>query len=209
MSFPETTESDEVDGFLTPRYITDTLKNFFAEANLGLAFTKQHDGTFTTGDQLRNYLHLLLECGISSLALLTPLFSIYARVNEMPDPQDRRFLRATPLMIKYFSDIFSQFPLEDQQRLSSEKEQLANLIETKADYSEINCVQRMIDRYSIFDPNHFRYAYFQRIIARNRVPKEELSTEQLQHLTDPDVRLSLDDEQRIVSTTLEYYRTQK
>lgn len=208
MSSDESSDSSKFNGFLAPMYVTNNLRRFFFDANLGPASIKQPDGTFIPGDHIRNYLYLLLwGRGISSSGLLTPLFSLYARVNKIQDPEDQRFLQATPLMIEHFGEIFNQLPFEDQQYLSAQKERLANLIKNGASKSEIDHVQRMVDNYVIFDPNHFKYHRFQSIIVRNCVPKAQLSVEQLQYLKEPEVRLQLDEEQRIVSSTLEWYRT--
>lgn len=198
--------SGEINVFLAPRYITDNLENFLAEAELGLAYIKQPDGKFIQGDKLKNYLPLLLRRSVTCSALLTPLFSILAHVNEMQNPQNRTFLHTTELMTKYFSDTFNQLSMADQTRLVAHQERLANLIKHGAKKSEIDYVQSMIDQFVIFDSKHFKYARFQSIAALNYIPEAQLSAEQLQYLKEPEVHQQLDEEQSLVSSTLEYYR---
>ena len=77
-------------GFGTPIYISETLKNFFRTANLGPALQpvevdeKGNPTKFVENGQLRDYIQLILEHGVTARGMLTPLFNIYVRVNQMP-----------------------------------------------------------------------------------------------------------------------------
>lgn len=205
---PKTKRTGGSNGFKNAMFVTDNLKQFFASDDLGLAYIKQDDGTFVQGEKLKNYLHLFLQQGVTSSALLTPLFSIYAHVHKMQDPTNRSFLHATSSMMKYFGDTFSKLPVDDQEKVNALRTQLAELVKSGASQEEIEKLQKKLETPNLFDPSHFKYSRFQSIAARNRVPKELLTPEQLQYLKDLEVRQRLDEEQRLVSSTLEYYRVQ-
>lgn len=191
-------------GFVIPIYVSDSLRTFFSQANLGSAYLSEQDGqgnvTWKEAGKLKDYLQLLTSQSITSPALLTPLFSIYAKVNNMQDPNNRQFLSATRDMHQYFGTTFQRLREQD----------LAKPKTTHVRRKDPSSGQTLTEEVSIppFDPSRFRYANFQSIVSFNRVPKEELSENQKVFLQSDDVKQRLSDEQTLVSSTLSFYRQQ-
>lgn len=191
-------------GLSNPMYVNQNLSQFFANANLGHAFVRVVDehGQEQWQDQgdLNQFLQLLTQNGITSSALLTPLFSIYARVNNMQYADNRQFLKATDDMLNYFRETFDYLTHEDQDKPRTRKQKVKD--ETTGKTTEQNVQEQP------FDPSRFRYSRFQSIVMRNRKQTQDLSEEEKQVLADPQVRQRLADEQQLVSDTLRYYREQ-
>lgn len=206
-------------GFKLPRFISSELGKFFADPanDLGPAYVKLEqtgeDGQKTVSykqlDQpLNDYLALLTKHNITSAALLTPLFNIYAIRNQMQyDPEHREFLRATPLMKKHLGGIFPQLVQKDNEELARKQAELQDLISSGASQKKIEDLRKKIAKSSIFNEDRFPYPRIQSIVAFNMIPKDVLSQEQVDFLKNPEVVSKLEEEQRVVSNTLEFYRT--
>ena len=188
-------------GFSAPIMVRPDLQTFFQKANLGNKFTVERDlnnkvsETTDTGVKLQRSIPYLVDdatliklgvqYGITTPAILTPLFSIYAMINELSsyatvnqgkkqDDLTYTFgkLGYDPLMADYFSA--TAFALA------------ANAVAGKP----------------IFDANNFRYADFQSIVKVNRYRNEDLSDKELGVLASPVTKGEMAIEQRAVSDTL-------
>lgn len=146
-------------GFRIPIRVSENLCNFFREANLGLV-----DPRDTKSGQLKSQIPLLLEGCITSAALLTPLFSIYAIVNNLTslassnrsdprnpksallpaDQMNHQMLGADALMHKWFKETF-------------------DLLKSRGSHMTENGSE-----IPAFDPQNFKYASFQSLVSLNR-----------------------------------------
>ena len=129
--------------------VTDTMRDFFSQANLGPS---------QIGNPQSAPLNEVLSIGSSGIttrAIMTALFSIYAHVNQMAsDPTNGAFLTATERMNQYFQDTYA--------RLAAQPQRYYKNRETgEPDYSQ---------PIPIFDPNHFFWNRLQSIIADNTRP---------------------------------------
>lgn len=177
-------------GFRMPIYVSDSIRGFFTEANLGNAYTVERTDpnkpkvVRVVGEAgvLRDVIQLLINRelqktlakqinqadipGITSSALLTPLFSIYALQNKLTDlalvsdpngsgrmvPQsqlpeeqkNRQLLGADPLMRKHFGSTFVALAAQGPH--------------TTAKGTEVGA----------FSADNFKYAAFQSIVKLNR-----------------------------------------
>ena len=89
--------------------------------------------------------------GISSREILTPLFNIYAKRNNMQVyPNEQQFVKSTPLMNKWFGDTYEQM------------------------IHQYPKIQQMLKvKQPVFNPDKFRYSSFPIIIIRNITPMKE------------------------------------
>lgn len=176
-------------GFKNPILVTDNMREFFSQANLGPS------GLEDTGVRRKNKkgeeevvyrlnpnsppLNTVLavgQNGVTTRAIMTPLFNIYAQVNDMQkDPENKQFLTSTPEMDRYFQETYRTLearPQKYQKDKETGKPDMAKPIPK-------------------FDPKRFRYASIQSIVAENTVPKANLSDEQKAVLADLPVDKSL------------------
>lgn len=169
-------------GFNSPMYVTDNLKNFFIDANnAGAIGTLEPNvpGSPNLGDYLplltnaEGYLDMLASRinqpsipAITSAGLLTALFAIYALLNHLTDNatrnrgksdvnKDHQYLGADARMQRYFGDTFRVLTDKGPHVTPNEKKKAA----------EQNRAPVPIPP---FNPNDFRYAAFQSIVANNR-----------------------------------------
>jgi len=169
-------------GFKNPILVTDNMREFFRVSNLGPS-----DPANPNSAPLNSVL-AVGQNGVTTRAIMTPLFNIYAKVNDMQkDPNNRQFLTATPQMNQYFSDTYRRLAAQPQRFTKPDKTGVAKPIPK-------------------FDPNRFRYASIQSIVADNTVKKEQLSAEQQAALEDPATKARLAQEQDLVSSILSVYR---
>lgn len=167
-------------GFKTPVLLTPALVGFLREADCGLS-----DPTDPNSESLNE--SLLTTAGLSTRAILTPLINIYAFKAQMQkDPKNLSMLTATPLMYKWFGDTFAE---------------IQAIPEKKSPFNGTHI--------PAFDPEHFRYASIQSIIALNIVPRDTLTEEQMNEMYQPEVLKALDQDQAMVSNCLKFLRDQK
>ena len=141
-------------GFKNPILVTDNMREFFGVANLGPSEPSNKNS------KPLNEILAVGQNGVTTRAIMTPLFNIYAHVNGMQrDPDNKQFLTATAQMNTYFQNTY--------QVLSSRPQTF-----TKADK---NGVRKPIP---IFDPLRFRYASIQSIVADNTIKDPQLNNEQ-------------------------------
>ncbi len=172
-------------GFKNPILVTDNMREFFKTANLGPS-----DPANPASTPLNQVLAVGTN-GITTRAIMTPLFNIYAHVNAMQkDPANKQFLTSTPQMDQYFQQTYANLMAKPQKF-------------TKPDKAG---VQKPIPK---FDPKRFRYASIQSIVAENTIKKEELNVNQAAALSDLAVKARLEQEQTLVSGVLSMYREQK
>jgi hypothetical protein len=185
-------------GFKNPILVSDSMREFFSQANLGPS-----DPSNPNSAPLSSVL-AVGQNGVTTRAIMTPLFNIYAHVNQMQkDPENKQFLTATPQMNQYFQDTYARLAARPQ-KYQKDKE-TGRPDPTKP-----------IPK---FDPNRFRYASIQSIVADNTRPKDA-SSPQASHLAlltpeeeavleDPATKQRLAQEQDLVSGILSVYREQK
>ncbi len=167
-------------GFRTPVYINENLRGFLTEGNFGPS-----DLSNLWSVPLNHYISAL-STGITTRSMLTPLFNIYAQVNHMQqDPNNKAVLTATPMMHKWFGETFRKLAERPQRQRRD-----GTLIPK-------------------FDPQNFRYASLQSIIADNTIKRDQLTPEQLTNLTNPDLTKRLDAEQKLLSSILAQYRKKR
>ena len=175
-------------GFKNPIVVSDNMKNFFASANLGPS-DPRNPASAPLSQQLA-----VGQNGVTTRAIMTPLFNIYAHVNNMQkDPENKQFLTATPEMNQYFQQTYANLAAKPQKYQKNKETGQPDL-------------SKPIPK---FDPNHFRYASIQSIVAENTIKKDQLPAEYTAVLADPATAARLAQEQALVSGVLEYYRWQK
>jgi len=174
-------------GFKNPILVSDAMRGFFSVANLGPS-----DPTNPASAPLNSQLAVGIN-GITTRAIMTPLFNIYAHVNRMQqDPNNKQFLTSTPQMDQYFQATYA--------RLAAAPQKFAKGKDGQPDMS------KPIPK---FDAKRFRYASIQSIVADNTVKKEQLGPQQVAALADPAVKARLAQEQELVSSILSVYRGEK
>lgn len=149
-------------GFERPAIMSENLRKFFDEADLGLVDDSlPHDPD--TNPYIRDQISLLLQNRMSSPAVLTPLFTIYARKKKLTNNatsnrgkdenlQDGGRLGADDAMKEAFRETFTALTLSDKE------------LDQKAGVRFDKRTKRVI---TPFDPNDFQFASFQSIIAMN------------------------------------------
>ncbi|AHH02027.1 hypothetical protein pv_461 [Pithovirus sibericum] len=170
--------------------VTDSIRGFFNEANLGPAFTRENGQIVQVADSLAEQMVLLRQNGLSFYETLTTLFVIYLRVNNLRNPGTGVFYHADDLMLKYFDttfDLLTQLDLQNPRTKTT-------TVRGAAGPEEVTTVVPP------FNPQAFLYTDVQRIVRFNRyfrpdAPKKPegaliLNEDQMRLLTDA----SLDDE---------------
>ena len=89
-------------GFKTPILLSDDMRDFIRNGNFGPS--NPNDPRSLPLNQLL----MVGQNGIATRAILIPLFSIYARINNMQDPADGSMVKATPEMYRYLSNTFAR-----------------------------------------------------------------------------------------------------
>ena len=195
-------------GFGMPIYVDSSLREFFKRADLGpimrptsLDAKGNPVECDSDGTPLKAFLSLILDTGITARGMLTPLFNIYVRVNQMPYTDgNRTYLRATPEMKEFFARDFEQLRRQD------EAEPRQETVTVKKPNGEKEKKKVPIPP---FDPARFRYSDIMRILSFHWVPVEQLSEQERALLESTEVRERLVEEQHIVSDTNACYRAQE
>ena len=209
-------------GFNLPRLVSADLKGFFADTtnDLGPAYLEirtagvdeagQPTETVTYERQtytVKDLIAGLTRDGVTSSAMLTTLFLIYSKVNSMKfDPKKKQFLKATPLMDKFFEKYYKEITEKDLNKKKILEEQLVAAQEAGATEKEIKALQKKINDKIIFDPTRFRHHKFQTLVSRNLIPKESLQQAHLDYLKNDEVIKQIAQQQRVLSDTLSFYR---
>lgn len=191
-----TRKSGTIAGFKNPIIVTDNMRAFFAVANLGPS-----DPRNPSSEPLGPKLAVGVN-GVTTRAIMTPVFNIYAYVNHMQKDNRqgfRQLLTATPQMDQYFTDTYTRLAALPQRFKKADK----------------NGYREPIRK---FESKSFRYASIQQIVADNSIPRPgskgakerphltPLTAEQSTLLENPEMKVRLEQEQVLVSGILEYYR---
>lgn len=172
-------------GFKNPIMVSDSMRSFFAEANLGPSDPNQ------AGSTPLNQILEVGRSGVTTRAIMTPLFNIYAHVNGMQrDPRNKQFLTSTDQMDRYFQDTYQRLAARPQKYTKPDKDGATKPIPQ-------------------FDPKRFRYASIQSIVADNTIKKDVLTAQQQTLLADDSTKQRLAQEQQLVSGVLSVYRERK
>lgn len=170
-------------GFNSPMFVTDNLKDFFIDANNAGAIGRVEPSD-PSSPPLGNYLYLLTNAdnylntiaaqigqptipAITSAGLLTALFAIYALINNLTDnatrnmgkedvQKDHQYLGADERMRKYFGNTFRLLTAKGSHVTPNERKKAAEQGRNPVAIPP-------------FNPNDFRYAAFQSIVANNRL----------------------------------------
>ncbi len=167
------------EGFAHPSFLREPLVNFLRTANFGnVPGTKQ---------PLREILEPVLQYGILSRAIMTPLLTIYEFVNGHrfdvvgEDGKVKKFFKAGPEMVQNLGPYLSALEAADR---------------AKSDAEMTDKNGKMKPR---FDRNKFVYNRLQSIVNPGFVPQTELDATQLQYVNDATIKASLQQIQQIVS----------
>lgn len=180
--------SGKATGFQRPMFVDENMVNFFKTANLGPSDPNNPNSTPL------NQVLSVAQDGVTTNGMMTPLFSIYATLNNMQqDPTNGQYLTSTPEMDRYFSATYQQAANEPQ-RYYKDK--------VTGEYD----LTRPLPK---FDPKHFRYANIQTIVKYHVAKKDQLSAEHKAYLETDAVKQKLKQEQAIVSKALDVYRARK
>ncbi len=172
-------------GFKNPILVTDNMREFFTTANLGPSDPN------AAGSAPLNTVLAVGQNGVTTRAIMTPLFNIYAHVNAMQkDPNNKQFLTATPQMDAKFQQTYARLAARPQKYTKPDK----------------NGETKPIPK---FDSRRFRYASIQSIVADNTVKKDQLQPAQQAVLDDDATKQRLAQEQALVSGVLSVYRERK
>ena len=181
---PEVPDID-LRGFRKLQFVNDNMREFFSGANLGPS-----DPSDPNSEPLNNFLSVGVN-GISNRAMLTPILYIYARVNNMwKDPE---FMTSTARMNQYFQDTYDRLAARPQKYYRNRETRGPDLT-------------RPIPK---FDPERFKYAGLQMIIADNMMPKDQYTHQQLELLKDPAIKQRIYQEQIFISNILKQYKAKK
>ena len=155
--------------------MNDNMLQFFRQANLGKVNPRDPNSS-----DLRDVLYSL-KTGISTIFILTKLFDVYIRVNNMAKQllNEKYYLTATPEMYPYFRNTFAKLQAKPQ---------------------IYNIEDQPLPK---FDPTHFTYMYLQDIIKDNIIPR--FSPEYEYHYQAPDEDALVRDRQ-ILGNILKFYR---
>jgi len=198
---PKTTRAgNKNNGFTNPIVVSKEMQEFFAGASLGSLNPED-----PSSGALNSALQLLVKYGISSSAILTPLFCIYTTINMLQNQDNRQQISADARMKKYFEQTFVGLAARGP----------------KVDKKGVSRPAPTLDA--------FPYATFQTLIARNRVDPASWTPDQKQmvdliktKVDNPDVasqlepdqinlvqqlQLSMIKEQSSASEALKFYRT--
>jgi hypothetical protein len=191
-------------GFRNPMFVSKAIRDFFRDANIGYV----HPDDPKSG-RLNTKLGLLLDgegqfngYGVTSSALLTPLFCIYAHVNNLTKLARANQGKNEKVWNRQWLGVDERM----EKMLGKELEILEKVTASSG---------------KKFDRHNFRYADFQKIVAINRrndkgtLPKygdiptpagPALTQEEVNLLTDSDLRAALNEEWTMVHDNLDAYR---
>lgn len=189
-----------------PIYINSLLVKYFKSIDLGKAYRLKDENDETSfveyNSDLKKCLPLLLEKGIASSALLTPLFIIITKLYKFQDDKNRQFVIPDKNFSDHFGRIFEDVERERHEKLALLNEQLKNATD---DNTRRKLQAEIADETKkTLDPNRFRSVRFQTIVSRCRA--KELTEEQKELLKDPEIIRRMNEEQNIVSQTLKHLK---
>lgn len=161
-------------GLNSPVRVSDTLRQFFSTADLGPINPNDPNSAPLTS------VLSLVPAGVTSRSMLTVLFNIYVKRNQMArDPAHKSYLTATPQMAAAFSQSFASRKGLPQVFKSGKPRPIP-----------------------FGDPNKFLYVDLQDIIKDNVIPKTSLSAADLAALDAPPTKERIAQEQQAASAAL-------
>lgn len=163
-------------GFGQASFLEAPLVNFLRTANFGMV-----PGT---NQPLRNVLEPVLEAGILSRAIMTPLLTIYEFVNGLrfEDADGKKFFRAGPEMVQHLGPYLAALEAQDRAL-------------TDAQLTSKNGQRKLR-----FDRNKFVYNRLQSIVKPGFKSQDALSAEEKAYLAQPQVEELLRQIQAVVSS---------
>jgi len=211
---PKSKRTGGSNGFRNPMVVSKELYGYFNDTNLGPAYEKikNDDGTFTfkrLDHNLKDYLPLFLENGVTSSALLTPLFSISAKSYDMQLEGNRQYLKATDIMKKHFSAFFELLRIRDEEAIQQRKNEIKKLESEGVSEDKLKELRAILKKSEEekFNPEKFKYARLQSLVSLcRRKERDTFNKTQIDLIEDPAIKDKLFNEQKVVSDTLAYFR---
>jgi hypothetical protein len=190
-------------GFDTPQQFTQEIVDFFAKANIGPyvrgTFQANESGkmepdpnSLEVTDQVLNiYLYFTQPIingknnplyGVTSHGILNPLFALHVYYTQQQDPDNRQHLTATDQMRRMLSQTMTLTIQKDIQKAKetypgslNELDQLQRQLIQSIQNRNIDLVDQLarFEKINIFNPNHFIYAHFSKLISAARAPKDQ------------------------------------
>ena len=187
-------------GFRIPRFVDQNIVNFFRNANLGPAYVinevsyneknKPIPHFRQEADRLQTVLPLLINEGLTTQALMTPLFAIYAQLAQARNADGsmrqglqiegaRQYLQANPEMDQYFAGVYQQIAAAEDAEItrlanSDKQKDRDRVVQAQDESGQVRWYMKskkgaIIPRFS---PQAFRYASFQSFVKFSSVPKD-------------------------------------
>ena len=161
-------------GFGTPSFLEAPLVEFLRGADLGFVPN--------TKTRLQDVLEPVLQYGILSRAIMTPLLTIYEFHNGLRFEQDgKKFFRAGPQMEKYLNPYLSALEASDRAK-------------SAAEMTDKNGKQKLR-----FDRNKFVYNRLQSIVNPGFRAQDSLNETEKQYVNSPEIQATLQNIQAVVS----------
>jgi len=191
-------------GFAAPQRFRQEIIEFFSRANLGPMVsanyvldegkyvpdsrtiavqtgTRLNDALYFTRPQIGNAQNPLY--GITAHGVLTPLFALHVYFAGGQDPNNARFISATPEMRQILGGVMAEAINRDVAKFSGMYPQLAPQIQNMGQQAiqAINNPNLALNTVigngeeedHMFNPNAFPFAHFSKIISAGKVPKEQ------------------------------------
>ena len=161
-------------GFGTPSFLEAPLVEFLRNASLGTV-----PGS---SERLQSVLEPVLQYGILSRAIMTPLLTIYEFHNGLRFEQDgKKFFRAGPQMEKYLNPYLAALEASDRAK-------------SAAEMTDKNGKQKLR-----FDRNKFVYNRLQSIVNPGFRAQDSLNETEKQYVNSPEIQATLAQIQAVVS----------
>jgi hypothetical protein len=197
----KTKKNNSNNPMFAPKYISSNLVEYFKNINLGHAYIQNKDGVFEDKGDLKEYLHLFFDDNLTTCALMTPLFCIATKLNKLQDSNNAQFIVPDKIFDKHFGKIFTE--LENERKEEEKMLEKKRLNASPEDKREIDLALSKLKKKEI-DPKKIRSVRFQTIVSKNT--EKDLSSNQRELIKEEKTIKQLNDEQKIVSGTLKYYR---
>lgn len=197
----KTNESKKNNPMFAPKYVSSGFVEYFKGIDLGNAYVKHEDGTFTELGELKSQLPLFFNKNITSCASLTPLFVIVTKLRKLQYKDNAQYIVPDERFKKFFGKIFETLLKEQEEGIK----QLESDLKSAAgeEKNELNKqLKKLLDKK--INPERIRLVRFQTVVSK--CTKKELSEEEKNLLCDEKTIKAIANEQKIISDTLAFYR---
>jgi len=184
-----------------PKYITQELVDYFNTLDLGHAYSQNDEGVFEDKGNIKKYLNLLFKDRLTTCASLTPLFCIVIKLNKLQDPGNAQFIIPDKSFNEHFGDIFVEMEKESEEQEKLLKKKLSSASAEEKFLIEKELEENLDKR---VNPKRLRSVRFQTVVSKNT--DKNLTSKQKDFIKDEKIIKQIKDEQKIISSTLAYYR---